>query len=73
MANVGPSTLPVICVPAWHNEAEVGNLASEILMKVVKLAKFMAFFIYPYFHTLEVSRYYRTFKTVEIPNYIAEI
>ena len=33
-----------ICVPAWHNEAEVGNLASEILMKVVKLAKFMTFF-----------------------------
>ena len=32
-----------ICVPAWHNEAEVGHLASEILMKVVKLAKFMAF------------------------------
>ena len=32
-----------ICVPAWHNEAEVGNLAYEILMKVVILAKFMAF------------------------------
>ena len=56
-----------ICVPALHNEAEVGNLASEILMNVLKLAKFMAFFYLPYFHPLEVSRYYRTFKTVEIP------
>ena len=42
-------------------------------MKVVKLAKFMAFFIYLYFHPLEVSRYYRTFKTFEIPHYIVEI
>ena len=51
-----------LCVPAWHNEAEVGNLASEILTKVVKLAKFMTFLIYRYFHHLEVSRCYTTFK-----------
>ena len=63
----------VICVHAWHNEAEVGSLASEILTKIVKLAKFMTFFIYPYFHSLEMSRYYRTFKTLKIPHYVVEI
>ena len=26
----------IICVLAWRNETEVGNLASEILTKIVK-------------------------------------
>ena len=37
-----------ICVPAWRNEAEVGNLVSEILTKIVIVAKFMAILIFRY-------------------------
>ena len=32
----GDETADHKCVPAWRNETEVGNLAFEILTKIVK-------------------------------------